>query len=503
MKQIFTFGLVLLACIAQAGNKELPFGIKKLNPKVEKLIKETRLHMTDAQLRIAASGFPDSALVYSWDGAAWELETQARINYTNFGKISSMIFFFDLGGTSIPVFSYQYTYDAAGRTTRIEQQQTLPGMPPVVAARFTMNYDAQGNQTSMLIYEDDNGTLRLSSGDSMQITYNGAVPSQATRWFWDESLATPAWAAENRFSNLAFDANGQPTALTISYSDNGSFVEEERFTDVSWKMGYPGFSLTFGGLIDIGQFLFQELPVTMGLLGEPSDYVGEIKDSTGWVLYNRVQSTGPVGAITQLMEQLRDNNTWVDDFRSTLTYTSGRLTMILGEFADGATWNNVNRDSWTFDAQGNITEEKSEFYSNNTWSVIDANRHTFSYTADNKVYRWINESWDMGSNAYVNAEKRDYFFGSFPQSVVNQNLAQLRVYPNPVQDVMNISLESAGDSRLSAEIYNLQGQLVQSEMFTLTDGKNQLQLGVETLAHGMYQIRLTTATGMETIRFVK
>jgi len=503
MKQILTLGLVLLAFIAQAGKADLPFGLKKMNPKVEKLMKDTRLYMSDAQLRVAASGFPDSALTYSWDGAAWQLGNRARIRYTNFGKISSIIFYSDMGGSSVHDASYEYTYDAAGRTTRIELVQILPGTPPAVVARFTMNYDAQGNQTSMFVFEEDNGTLVLSSGDSLQINYTGGVPSQATQYTWDDFAPVPAWVVDGRFTNFSYDANGLPTALTSSSFDNGIFVEEERYNGISWKMGYPGFSIAFGGLIDIGQFLFQELPVISDFYGEPTDFIGEIKDGVNWVLDYRIQSTGPAGAISQILSQERDMNSWLDSYRETFTYTASRLTLILAEFETGTGWAPSNRESRTFDAQGNLTEEKYEFYFNGSWMTTSAYRNTFNYTADNKVFRWVSESWDQGVNAYVNETKRDYFFGTFSQSVATNKLAQLQVYPNPVQNRMNISLESAVDGKLSAQIFNLQGQLVVNTTFELTTGKNQLQLEVQDLAKGLYQLRLQTANGLETVRFVK
>ncbi len=503
MRQIFTLAMVCLAFVVQAGKKELPLGVKNLNPRIEKLIKESRIHLTDARFRVAASGFPDSVRLSSWDGTAWELDYPARINYTNFGKVASIIFYMDMGGTSLPIFSYQYTYDGAGRTTRIEQLLSIPGMPPTVGARFTMNYDAQGNQTSMLVYEDDNGTLVLASGDSLQITYSGGVATQATRLYWDESGMVPAWSAESRFTNLSFAANGEPTALTISYMDNGSFVEEERYTEVSWKLGYLGFSATFGGLIDIGQFLFQELPATMGLSGSPSDYIGEIKDGANWVLDTRLVSTGAAGAVSQIVEQERLNNNWVDAFRTSITYTSARLTLALSESWNGSGWSSEYRQSWTFDASGNLTEEKSEYYLNNSWTVAAASRHTFNYTTDNKVYRWVSESWDGGANAYVNSAKRDYFFGAFPQSVVSQKLTGLQVYPNPVQDNLTIALETSAPGKLTVQIFNLQGQLIIAQVYELMAGHNQFQLDAQNLPNGIYQLRLQNGSALETVRFVK
>ncbi|NNL91615.1 MAG: T9SS type A sorting domain-containing protein, partial [Saprospiraceae bacterium] len=68
--------------------------------------------------------------------------------------------------------------------------------------------------------------------------------------------------------------------------------------------------------------------------------------------------------------------------------------------------------------------------------------------------------------------------------VDNQDLAELKIYPNPVSDVLNI--EDSGYYKLisSVSIYDAKGRLIQK----VTDNTNNNQIDVSTLESGLYYI---------------
>ena len=61
----------------------------------------------------------------------------------------------------------------------------------------------------------------------------------------------------------------------------------------------------------------------------------------------------------------------------------------------------------------------------------------------------------------------------------SQNNLEVKLYPNPVRDILNIEIEN---DIQSIEIYNIQGQKVLSS--------NQKQINVSDLATGMYMVRI-------------
>lgn len=89
---------------------------------------------------------------------------------------------------------------------------------------------------------------------------------------------------------------------------------------------------------------------------------------------------------------------------------------------------------------------------------------------DLKIYNYVLTDTEI-SNLYSN--------NTLSSSNFSQNNLEVALYPNPVNDVLNI--ETVLDIQ-SVEIYNIQGQKVLSS--------NQKQINVSSLAAGMYMVRI-------------
>jgi hypothetical protein len=73
------------------------------------------------------------------------------------------------------------------------------------------------------------------------------------------------------------------------------------------------------------------------------------------------------------------------------------------------------------------------------------------------------------------------------------------VFPNPVKNVLNIQ-ENSRAVISSINIYNMLGQLVQTQLNS--DG-NINAVDVSKLKNGLYFIRISTASGIATSKFLK
>jgi len=453
------------------------------------LLHEARLQ----HARVSQSGFPDSVVISSWDNGAWAVENNAGIRYQN-GRVSQLIF----SVSGLPLLSYNFTYNAAGRATLIEMILALPGQQPQVMTRFTMNYDANGNQTSMLVYEQTNGVLNLNSGDSLAITYTGGVPSQAIRSYYDGSATVPAWVNQQRMTDFVFGTNGHPTAVVMTPWDETTNTwltsEDLRYTNVVWNFGYLGFSSTFGGLLDISQFLFAELPFASNDYRlSPTDYIEEARVSGSFVNQYKLVSTMANSRVAQVMEQEWSSNAWVDNYRVVFTYAGANMTLALNESLDNGNWVPDYRESWTYDSNNNLTEEKQESYMGATWTVMAGEKHILNYTSDNRVYRWVRQNWDQTTSAYVNNEKREYYFGNFGLSISDLSKMSLKVYPNPVQNDLWIDASNAENALL--QVYGVNGQVVMQQQFVAEQTANPVRVDVSTLPQGMYRVVLSSSKG--------
>jgi hypothetical protein len=74
------------------------------------------------------------------------------------------------------------------------------------------------------------------------------------------------------------------------------------------------------------------------------------------------------------------------------------------------------------------------------------------------------------------------------------------VYPNPAQDVLNVSFAHAGDSRL--ELYSVEGRLVFSHSFD-KNGAVTHSIDISTLPAGVYLLKVITGNSVVSSKITK
>lgn len=81
-------------------------------------------------------------------------------------------------------------------------------------------------------------------------------------------------------------------------------------------------------------------------------------------------------------------------------------------------------------------------------------------------------------------------------------MTDMRVYPNPAQDVLNIEINASRNSEMSFAVYNITGQKVMEESRTVSTGISTPSLNISSLTSGIYFVTVK-ANGFEnTVKFV-
>ncbi len=495
-KTMKTITLLLTALLFSASSYALakwPEQPKVHHPSIQQFSSLLK-HVGQAHARALQMGFPDSAVISSWDNGSWTVDGNVGIRYQN-NKISRLLFYVG----PIPVFQYVFNYDAAGRGRLIETQMTLPGQPVQVTARFIMNYDANGNQTSMWMYEEDNGSLVLANGDSLQFTYSGNVVTEAIQLQYDNMVAVPAWRNAQKFTNLTFGTNGHLTGIVSTPWDPNTntwlTAEDTRYSNIEWKLGYPGLSSLLGGLMDVSRFLFTELPFSENeYYLSPTDYIEELKVGGVFVNEYKVTSTVANGLVTQALEQEWSNSAWVDNYRVVFSYNGSNMTQALNESYAAGNWVPDYRESWTFDASSNLTEEKQESYVSGSWVTNYGRKNLLDYTSDNRVYRWVTQDWDPMAMQYVNYEKREYYFGNFALRTAEMATAEMKMYPNPAQTEFWLEMHASEQGAL-LQVYQMNGQLALQQSLTAEKTNHPIRVDVGNLTNGIYRVVVSSPAG--------
>jgi len=92
----------------------------------------------------------------------------------------------------------------------------------------------------------------------------------------------------------------------------------------------------------------------------------------------------------------------------------------------------------------------------------------------------------FGAGAYVSKD----FVGFEEFQSVESNETQLQIYPNPVQDHANVSLESLNQGMLTLQVFDLSGKLVVSQQYQVNKGQTTLDIDLYDLESGSYIVRV-------------
>jgi hypothetical protein len=83
----------------------------------------------------------------------------------------------------------------------------------------------------------------------------------------------------------------------------------------------------------------------------------------------------------------------------------------------------------------------------------------------------------------------------------NEIATGLKIYPNPVRDIVNLSFDLRSSSTVSYGIYNMNGQLVsQSDMGNLSSGAQLINVDAASLPSGLYILKINAGNTISTAK---
>ena len=85
--------------------------------------------------------------------------------------------------------------------------------------------------------------------------------------------------------------------------------------------------------------------------------------------------------------------------------------------------------------------------------------------------------------------------GAGPVSLDEADWGQLKLYPNPAQNQVNLEVQSLQTTHLSVRIIDAQGRVAWEKNFPNLENNTQRQLDLSGLANGSYQVLLKPADG--------
>ena len=339
----------------------------------------------------------------------------------------------DGSGWGVPMSFGYYQYNAAGMVTSAVMSMMMitdTGVQKIPFFRTEAFYDAQN---------------RI-------IHYN-----MFTKNFYEEDYVT--WIPEQRI-HIAYLANDQ-------------------FKMSSWEQDYLEEHMFYNST-----FSFDD----SGRITEELSYVSA--DSTDFVLDSK----------TETVYHPADNSTGADYISYISSFLGSSLSLMFWDMPilitsntqysrEFGEWNPENRNVWEFDASLRRIRQDEDSYNGDDWTTD--NRTLFTYNTNGTLETSIEQSGFTG--AWTDETKTEFFWDGITGSedlVQNVNPAlQIKAWPMPFAESLNISTTAKSGTTSRISIYNSRGQLLRE--FTgldnlVWDGKDSQ--GRDS-ANGIYFIR--------------
>ena len=166
----------------------------------------------------------------------------------------------------------------------------------------------------------------------------------------------------------------------------------------------------------------------------------------------------------------------------------------------GETWalrKNLHGDALSNDVQNSNYIPSS----NEEWTTVSVTNIYADYFTAGFRYKFQFEN-DNGNNMYI--DDINIYSGSMANLTEIEAIASIDVYPNPTTNETTISVQTNRDELVTIEAYNALGERVDLIYSAhLPAGFHTLLWNTETLATGIYTLRITSGTTVQTSRIVK
>jgi hypothetical protein len=274
--------------------------------------------------------------------------------------------------------------------------------------------------------------------------------------------------------------NAQVTEATISYTVNGDAAQTYEFT----------------GSLDQFEIASVNLPSVDGINGNNTINVSvtDVNGSTDEEASNNLDSDEYIYANNSVISEYNATTYFLelvtDDYGSETTYeltdASGNVLFEGGPYEDNTTINDE------FTVENNECFQFTIFDSFGDGICCDYGDGSYSLTTGDGTVVIEGGEFDNSESVAFRANES--------LSVKENAFANFTIYPNPADNVLNISLNNTNELPETVRVFNVLGQAVVTKSVT---NSSDLNVNVSSLQKGIYFVRIENETTSGVVKFVK
>jgi hypothetical protein len=349
-----------------------------------------------------------------------------------------------------------YTYDNAGRLLEEVAQESGTG---IYFSRNTLAYDLHGNVTEDISYVMSNNEWVPVSGD--KLVYTISAGSQINGYI-EQTFKDGAWVNESRVEYI-LNASNIPIGMFTYHWDGTDWVLYSKTMNIIWA-----------------DWQSRKLAAYTIMLWQNETWVNSERYTMEIDEYNQISTT-----------EFWVNVEWVASTRETYSRTEFNEEIVIENRTESG-WE-VEKYMGTFDGYGNPTGMFYSTWYENEWVTEMEFYFDLKYNESKDVTEMVFRYRDPGLFIPIYIAKYKYsnflhFTTDVPEVSVLDNV---KVFPNPVSNSFNISIDEPGFNQYQVEILNLAGQTIFSESFP----NPQISINTENFTSGMYLLKIKTENG--------
>lgn len=426
--------------------------------------------------------------------------------HATFNNVDSLLLWHQFPNTAV----VNYAFPNGNAVYNYNFNNTIPG---ISGLNYTVNADSCYNVwwAMMPVNGSDitisNSTLRVigawfEHGDSTHVigVYNNSNYTNFVMPVTDRNLHLINSSVQT-WSLYAFDSS----KVLISNSTIGEIGTQQRAAIVTDQI-----------LLDGSGGYFWATDTSSVIASNSTSYSTVRSEKYGIFImgYGTMPFTGPTSIANSISVSVQSNiaadpvaydnaNVWLENIAGPATAHADSIVLVTGsawiDQGPQGGWMFFNSYSLSYQLMGNtswtyiVTDSTSEIRNN-----ILANWNTNGLAAGTYVLRLVVKSTSLDT---VEDFKAITVLPAVTVSI-NENISdniQIRTYPNPVSEKINIEIEHANNESLKANIYNVLGE----KIFSTCLKSNRESIDLYQLQPGMYFIEAVSNEKRNSIRFVK
>lgn len=224
-----------------------------------------------------------------------------------------------------------------------------------------------------------------------------------------------------------------------------------------------------------------------------SQYIGKSWLGSGWIFSDKLSYTyTSAGELESALHQTWQTTQWLNFSNSFYTYNQfGSILSSISQLWIGNQWVNQDLLNNVFDEDGNTTGSDYFTWNGSTWEQINDGLLELNYSYGSK------NLFFTGYQAYAK-------YVSLLVGLQNMHDNVVLIWPNPVTDMLHISVSDFANQSFEIILHTLSGQKIISEVaFSLTENITEKSIDLSNLISGSYILSVRSESQVFSKKLIK